>query len=182
MFYPVMVAPMMVAFSVHAEGLEVMSRIVEVALLVDVFLTFFVAVDVGKTSDHLEQRPLRVAEHYIKSWLLFDLATSLPWKNLLPIFIGKTALSWITTTVTVREALDFIKIARYLTIITRSFYTVFNIQSMQYKQRAVISFLSLVLVRSLPTCVLLECPLPSHVADSGILSCSLPHTGCPVRG
>ena len=88
MFYPVMVAPMMVAFSVHAEGLEVMSRIVEVALLVDVFVTFFVAVDVGKTSDHLEQRPLRVAEYYIKSWLLFDLATSLPWKNLLPIFIG----------------------------------------------------------------------------------------------
>ena len=144
MLYPVMVDPLLVAFSVKADALQVMARIIEAALLMDVIVTFFVAVDVGKTSDHLEQRPLHVAEHYIKSWFLFDLATSLPWKSILPLVVGKT---WITETVTVREALDFLKIARYITIIRRNFYTIFSIQSMKYKQRAVMSFVSLVFVR-----------------------------------
>lgn len=147
MLYPVIVAPLVVAFSVHAQSLEVLARIVEVALLVDIIVTFFVAVDVGKTSDHLEQRPLRVAEQYTKTWLLFDLVTSLPWRNLLPIFIGNTGLSWVTETATVRDALQFLQIARYLTIIRRNFYSVFSTQSMQYKQRAVLSFVAMVSVR-----------------------------------
>lgn len=145
-FYPVMVAPLVVAFSMTGPGTDTASRVVEGFLLLDIVVTFFVAVDVGKTSDHLEQRPLHVAEHYIKRWLLFDLCTSLPWRNLLPLFIKNTRISWITETATVRDALEFILILRSLTIIRRNFYSIISFQSMQYKQRAVLVFVALVAV------------------------------------
>lgn len=142
-----MVAPLTVAFHAKAEGMHVLGRLVEVALMSDTLVTFFVAIKDGKTSDHLERHPLLVADHYIKSWLLFDVVTSTPWQLFLPFLLNNTSLAWVTETVTVREALSFVQIARYLTIIRRDSYNIVRLQSIQYKQRALLSFVLFVLVR-----------------------------------
>jgi hypothetical protein len=166
MTYAVVAAPMRAAFHVHAAVLDWLALIIQVTLLIDIAATFFVCVDHGKTMDHLEQRPLRIAEHYLTTWLLYDVVTTLPWKALLPFIIGKT---WITETALVADSLDIIKILRTVPILRRKQYKVIGL-TMQHKQRATITFVGMVLVRNQQ--FVLPCPCTFGIGTAPDSECA----------
>lgn len=144
MIYPFIIAPVQAGFGLSYSFFTFVRWTNQVALLSDIICTFWVALLVGKTGDHVESRPLHVAKQYLSSWFIFDLLTSLPWEQILPLFIGDT---WLTTTRPVAESLDLLKIFRYVSIARRSRFALPSYR-MKYNQRSMIVFMCLVMVRS----------------------------------
>jgi hypothetical protein len=148
MLYPFIIAPVQAGFGLHHAAFKAFQWINQVSLLSDNLLTFWVAVLVGKTRDHVEKRPLHVAKHYVKSWFLFDLLTTLPWHQVLPLVIGK---SWITETKPIIESFDLVKILRCTTVAHRASFLLPN-YGMKYAQRSMIVFVLLVMERFSCSC------------------------------
>ena len=144
MIYPIIIVPVTAGFGLTFTLFTILRWINQVALLSDIIFTFWVAILDGKTGDHVEKQPLAVAKRYITSWFIFDLLTSLPWEQLLPVFIGDT---WVTTTRSVAESLDLLKIFRCMSLVRRSSFSLPN-YGMKYAQRSMIVFVCLVMVRS----------------------------------
>lgn len=143
MIYPFIIAPVQAGFGLHYAVFTQLQWINQWSLLVDIPVTFWMAVLVGRTGDHVEKRPLHVAKLYVSSWFLYDLLTTLPWEQLLPVVIGHT---WITDTQAVVDSLDLIKIFRFASISRRGSFSLPS-YGMKYAQRSMIMFVLLVMVR-----------------------------------
>jgi hypothetical protein len=153
--YIFIIAPLQAGFQLEHVALKVLHTISTVCLFLDMIASCFVGFHVGKTLDHVERRILRVVKHYIMTWLVYDLATSLPWASVLPLIIGKT---WITETKELAKSLLLIQIFRYLTISWRaSFFTISSLH-LKYSHRSILMFVLFALVRPRPsTRYLLSC-------------------------
>lgn len=142
MIYPFIIVPVQAGFGLHYPIFTSFLWINQWALLTDIVVTFWMGVLVGKTGDHVEKRPMHVAKLYLSSWFLFDLLTSVPWKDILPLVLGHT---WITDTKAVVESLELIKIFRFASIYRRGSFSLPS-YGMKYAQRAMIVFVLLVMV------------------------------------
>lgn len=143
MGYPFIIAPAQSGFALRYAVFNFLQWVNEVSLVLDILLTFVVAVLVGKMGDHVEKKPLNVAKRYLSSWFIFDVLTTMPWKYVLPHVIGDT---WVTTTRPVAESLDLIKIFRFIPVARRTSFRLPNWNGVKYAQRSMVMFVLLVMV------------------------------------
>eukprot|EP00892_Ulva_mutabilis_P007395 jgi/Ulvmu1/5027/UM021_0044.1 len=145
MLYIFVLVPLKAGFQVQTAVFKYLHIFNSVCLFFDIVVSFIVGYQVGKTSDLIERRWMRVVRHYLTYWMGYDVLTSLPWELLLPHVIGKT---WITETTEVAMAVPLIQVFRYLTIARRR--SLFSISSlhMKYSQRNMLSFVLLALLVS----------------------------------
>lgn len=87
------VAPLTAGFAVRGLLVNIMQGVSTTFLLLDIIVSALTGFNQGSTMDHIELGALRAVCHYAKSWLLYDVVTSLPWHFVLANLGGLTSVA-----------------------------------------------------------------------------------------
>jgi CRP-like cAMP-binding protein len=74
--YSVIVTPVIIAFSIDDYNILVIDTVIDCIFLVDTFLHFFIPFHGANTK--FIYNPYEIIKHYLSTWFIFDLLTSLP--------------------------------------------------------------------------------------------------------
>jgi hypothetical protein len=127
--------PLISGFAIRNKFIRGLEVFATAAYLIDVGGMFLTGYKVGTTSDNVELRAPRVALHYAKTWLCYDIFTSIPWRGVAPRFLGP---QWESPELF--DALPLVSLGRILTLARRT--SLLNMDLMQWKHatRSIVKF------------------------------------------
>jgi hypothetical protein len=119
MVYLFIYAPLQAGFLLTANWLADLNVLTTVLFFIDIAHSFIVGYQIGNTLDHVETNTRNTAMHYLRTWFLYDVIVSIPWRFVFPWFLHD---HWMVDTPEVMSAMPLLSLARFATLKKRVSY------------------------------------------------------------